>query len=241
MNTYSGEGVNALICALTDLQNTNIIYADGKIGKVLQCLAYYNEFRSTLAFCNQGFDYNAEKQKALTASGDRHVLRLPKHPKTLVAFVAQLLLEFDSKTLDLMRFVIDYFPDSSKQGSYLTFIDRVITPFKHAIVDFAVNGTGEEPIAIEREVDFAPDGLSQQTEYLIVNMYNNVRECGLSNEDRENLCVMIEGFAAALDARDSLMIRAIWLGLRGALHRERLCSKEIAEIDQQLRLYLVAK
>ena len=241
MNTYSGEGVNALVCALTDMQNTNIFYAEGKLKKVLQCLAYYGEFKSTLAFCNQGFDYNAEKKKALTVSGDRAVLRLPKHPKTLVALVAHLLLEFDAGTMDMIKFVIDYFPDNSQQGSYLTFIDRVITPFKHAIVDFAVNGTGDEPVAIEREVDFAPDGLSQQTEYLIVNMYNTVRECGLSNEERENFLVMIEGFAAALDARDSLMIRAIWLGLRGALLREMLCSKEVAEIDQQLRLYLVSK
>ncbi|MCM1306868.1 MAG: hypothetical protein NC037_05645 [Bacteroides sp.] len=241
MNTYSGEGVNALVCALTDMQNTNIIYADGKLGKVLQCLAYYGEFKSALAFCNQGFDYNAEKKKALTTSGNRAVLRLPKHPKTLVAFVVQLLLEFDAGTLDLMKFVIDYFPDNSKQGSYLTFFERVMTPFKHAIVDFAVNGVGDEPIAIEREVDFAPDGLSQQTEYLIVNMYNTVRECGLDSEERENFCVMIEGFAAALDARDSLMIRAIWLGLRGALRREKLCAKEIAEIDQLLRLYLVSR
>ena len=241
MNTYSGEGVNALVCALTDLQNTNIIYAEGKLTKVLQCLAFYGEFKSALAFCNQGFDYALEKSKALSTSGERSVLRLPKHPKALVAFVAHLLLEFDSGSMDLMKFVIDYFPDSSKQGSYLTFIERVITPFKHAIVDFAVNGVAEEPVAIEREVDFAPDGLSQQTEYLIVNMYNTVRECGLDSDERENFCIMIEGFAAALDARDSLMIRAIWLGLKGALQRAKLCAKDIAEIDQQLRLYLVAK
>lgn len=54
MNTYSGEGVNALVCALTDMQNTNIIYAEGKLTKVLQCLAFYGEFKSALAFCNQG-------------------------------------------------------------------------------------------------------------------------------------------------------------------------------------------
>lgn len=240
MNTYSGEGVNALVCALTELQNTNIIYAEKKLGKVLQCLAYYNEFKNALAFCNKGFDYNAEKQKALTVSGNRAVFRLPGSPKTLVAFVVRLLLEFDSGSLDLVRFVLDYFPDTSNQGSYLTFIERVITPFKHAIVDFAVNGVGDEPVAIEREVDFAPDGLSQQTEYLIVGMYNTVRECGLGAEERESFCVMIEGFAAALDARDSLMIRAIWLGLRGALQRENLCAREISEIDRQLRLYLVS-
>lgn len=240
MNTYSGEGVNALVCALTEMQNTNIIYADGKLTKVLQCLAFYPEFKKTLAFCNRGFDYSAEKSKALTASGERAVLRLPKHPKTLVAFVSNLLLEFDSGSLDLMKFVIDYFPDSSKQGSYLTFIERVITPFKHAIVDFAVNGVADEPVAIEREVDFAHEGLSQQTEYLIVNMYNTVRECGLDSTESENFCVMIEGFAAALDARDSLMIRAIWLGLKWALQHKKLCAKEIAEIDEQLRIYLVS-
>ena len=52
MNTYSGEGVNALVCALTDMQNTNIIYAEGKLTKVLQCLAFYGEFKSALAFCS---------------------------------------------------------------------------------------------------------------------------------------------------------------------------------------------
>lgn len=240
MNTYSGEGVNALVCALNEMQNTNIIYAESKLTKVLQCLAYYGEFKSTLAFCNQSFDYAAEKSKAFSSAGDRLIVRLPKHPKTLVAFVARLLLEFDGGSMDLMKFVIDYFPDTSKQGSYLTFFERIMTPFKHAIVDFAVNGVGDEPVAIEREVDFAPDGLSQQTEYLIVNMYNTVREGGLSNEESENFCIMIEGFAAALDARDSLMIRAIWFGLRGALQRAKLCAKEIDEIDQVLRLYLLS-
>jgi len=241
MSNYSGEGVNALVWALTDMQNTNIIYAEGKLIKVLQCLAYYNEFKNVLAFCNKGFDYDAEKRKALTVSGDRYVLRLPQHPQKLVAFVAKLLLEFDQGTMNMMKFVIDYFPDNSKQGSYLTFFERVITPFKHAIVDFVINGVADEPAPIEREVDFAPNGLSQQTEYLIVNMYNTVRECGLDNNAREDFCVMIEGFAAALDSRDLLMIKAIWLGLRGALERAKLCSKEVAEIDEVLRLYLVSK
>lgn len=232
--------MNALVCALTDMENTNIIYADGKLEKVLQCLAFYPEFKKTLSFCNRGFDYASEKAKAITVSGDRPVVRLPKHPKTLVAFVANLLLEFDRGTLDLMKFVIDYFPDTSKQGSYLTFFERVMTPFKHAVVDFAVNGVADEPVAVEREVDFAHEGLSQQTEYLIVNMYNTVRECGLDVTESEKFCVMIEGFAAALDARDSLMIRAIWLGLKSALDSAKLCKKECEQMDEAIRLYLVS-
>lgn len=238
---YTGEGVNALVWALTDMQNTNIIYAVDKLETVLKCLAYYSEFKTVLTFCNKGFDFEAEKSKAMTFTGERHVFRLPKNPQKLVAFVAALLLEFDENKMDMMKFVIDYFPDSSKQGSYLTFFERVMTPFKHAIVDFVINGIANDPAPVDREVDFAPDGLSQQTEYLIVNMYNTVRECGLSNAESENFCVMIEGFAAALDARDRLMIKAIWIGLKGALNRAKLCAKEVSEMDEQLRLYLVSR
>ena len=53
--------------------------------------------------------------------------------------------------------------------------------------------------------------------------------------------VMLEGFAAALDARDSLMIKAIWLGLRKALTAQRLCKKEVEKVDEVLRMYLVTK
>ena len=238
---YSGEGVNALVWALTDMQNTNIIYAEGKLVKVLQCLAYYPEFKTVLAYCNKGFDYEAEKSKALVFTGERNIFRLPQRPEKIVALVARLLLDFDSKSIDFMKFVIDYFPDNSKQGSYLTFFERVVTPFKHALVDFVVSGTGNEPTPVEREVDFAPDGLSQQTEYLIVNMYNAARESGLASDESENFCVMIEGFAAALDSRDMLMIKAIWIGLRGALNRAKLCAKEVAAVDELLRLYLVSR
>ena len=52
---------------------------------------------------------------------------------------------------------------------------------------------------------------------------------------------MLEGFSAALDARDTLMIKALWLGVRKALSALGLCEKEIASMDELLRLYLVSK
>ena len=60
-------------------------------------------------------------------------------------------------------------------------------------------------------------------------------------DERKEFAVMLEGFSVALDSRDSLMIRAIWLGLRRALADEKLCLKDIEKVDESLRLYLVSK
>lgn len=236
-----GEAVRAFVCALDDMQNANIVYVDIKLSRVLRCLAFYKEFRGVLAYCNRGFDYQAEKRRALTEVGESPVLRLPKSAKGLVAFVASLLMEFDQDKMNIVLFASTYFPDISKQESYRTFFERVIVPFKLALVEFVVNGIAEEPEIVERTVEFASNGLSQQTEYLIVNMYEAVQTASIDDDRRADLLLMIEGFAAALDARDTLMIRAVWLGLKGALDEVDLCRKEILEIDETLRLFLVAK
>ena len=237
---YTSEGVQAFICALDDLQKSNVMYAGFKLTRVLKCLAFYNEFRGVLAYCNRSFDYEAEKSKAFAKSGDADVLRLPKSSKGLVAFVANLLLEFDKGSLDIIKFSCTYFPDISMQESYKRFIEMVVVPFKLALVEFVVNGIAEQPEVVERTVEFAHNGLNQQTEYLIVNMYEAVQGASLEDDTRADLLVMIEGFAAALDARDALMIKAIWIGLKNILSEVGLCRKEISELDDTLRMFLVS-
>lgn len=45
---YNGEGVHALVCAVEDLESSNLIFIDRKLKPLLKCLAYYPEFRSVL-------------------------------------------------------------------------------------------------------------------------------------------------------------------------------------------------
>ena len=68
-----------------------------------------------------------------------------------------------------------------------------------------------------------------------------VNEASLNETDRQDLLLMLEGFSAALDTRDTLMIKAVWLGVKKALAALKMCSKEIAAVDELLRLYLVSK
>ena len=68
-----------------------------------------------------------------------------------------------------------------------------------------------------------------------------VEEAALAEADRNDLRTILEGYSAALDSRDTLMIKAVWLGARRVLASLRLCPKESAEMDELLRMYLVSK
>lgn len=238
---YRGEGIEALVAALDDLQNASLIMTDKKIKAVLKCLAYYDEFRTVLTYCNKGFDYSAEKKKALSKAGDYRVLRLPKTPKALVAFVAGLLVEFDDGTEDFLTFCGEYFPAVSRQDSLEECYQGLFEPFKLALVSLVVEGVKEEVPMVERTVEFAANGLQEQTEYLLVALVRQVNEASLNETDRKDLLVMLEGFSAALDTRDTLMIKAVWLGVKRALASLKMCAKEIAAVGELLRLYLVSK
>lgn len=238
---YTGEGIEALVAALDDLQNAGLIMADKKIKAVLKCLAYYDEFRTVLAYCSDGFDYAAEKRKALQKAGDYHVLRLPKNAKTLVPLVAGLLVEFDDGAEDFISFCATYYPAADRQGSMTACCADMLERFKLDIVSLVVEGVKEDAPLAPRTVEFAQDGLQKQTEYLLVAMVRAVDDGSLSEEDRKDLLTMLEGYSAALDTRDTLMIKAVWLGVKRALASLKMCAKEIAAMDELLRLYLVSK
>ncbi len=238
---YDKEGVQALVCAIEDVRNANLIFVDKKLRNVLKCLAYYEEFRTVLTYCNKNFDYESEKRRALTTLGDSNILRLPKNQKTLVALVANMLVEFDAGVMDILSFATSFFPAETKQESFDALCVKLLEPFKLAIVNYVVEGIREEAPEISHTVEFAPSGLTEQVEYLLVNMAKAVQIADLSDDERKDLSVMLEGFSVALDARDSLMIKAIWLGLKRSLAGDNLCAKEIEKVDETLRLYLVTK
>lgn len=238
---YRGEGVAALVSITDDMQTANLIMVDKKVKDLLRCLAYYDEFRTVLQCVNRGFDYQAEKRKAMQKVGDYNVLRLPKSEKTLVALVSNMLVEFDNGKMDIIAFASVYFPATTNQESYEEFVAGVIDPFKLALVSLVVGGIEEETPLVERTVEFAPSGLGTQTQSLLIALVNSVNEAQLDAETRAELLLILEGFAAALDSRDSLIIKSIWLGLRRTLSSLRICEREIARMNEVMLMYLMQK
>ncbi len=238
---YNGEGIEALVSVMEDLHGASLIMVDKKLKSLLRCLAFYSEFRQTLTLCNQNFDYETEKKRAFVNINDRHLLRLPKLKKTMVALVSGMLVDFDSGLMDVVTFAGQYYPAASKQESYQLFYEKVLEPFKLALVDMVVSGVEDEAPEPERIIEFASQGLQKQTEYLLIAFVKAVQETNVDDGIRAELMLMLEGYAVALDSRDTLMIRAMWLGVKNALASSKLCPREIDKMDETLKLFLVVK
>ena len=238
---YNGEGVAALVSITDELQTVNLILADKKVKELLKCLAFYPEFRRVLGIVNQNFDYQAEKRKALQRVGEFNVLRLPKGEKQLVALVSNMLVEMDAGTMDLLSFSRNYYPATTGAESLEQFVTAVIEPFKFALVNMVVNGIKEEQVLVERTIDFAPSGMGEEVKNILVAIVKAVNETQASPIVRNELLLMLEGFAASLDNRDVLMIKAIWTGLKKYLATAKICAREIEKTDELLALYLATK
>lgn len=242
MPAYNGEGVNALVCAVDDLKKSGMLFVDKNLSQLMKCLAFYPEFRDALVACNKNFDYGVEKSIAIGTMGELKYLRLPKDNKKLIALVANLLLEFDAGALDIMTFAKTYYPSNSMQQSFALLIEKVVEPFKLALVDAVLNGVAADVVNVERTVSFASEGVASSLQGSLEKMVDEVRASNaIGPAEREDFICMLEGFAAALDLKDALLIRAIWLGLRRALASARLCRNSIPIVDDTLRLYLVVK
>ena len=238
---YNGEGVAALVSITDELQTVNLILADKKVKELLKCLAFYPEFRRVLGIVNQNFDYQAEKRKALQRVGEFNVLRLPKGEKQLVALVSNMLVEMDAGTMDLLSFSRNYYPATTGAESLEQFVTAVIEPFKFALVNMVVNGIKEEQVLVERTIDFAPSGMGEEVKNILVAIVKAVNETQTNSAVRNELLLMLEGFAASLDNRDVLMIKAIWTGLKKYLATAKICAREIEKTDELLALYLATK
>ncbi len=234
------ESLDNLQSVFAEMQKSSIIFADKKIKNILKCLAFYDEFKEVLAYANMGFNFDQEKQKAKDGFQDTGKLRIPKGDKNIVAFVSNLLLDFDNGEEDFIAFSAKYFSGADRQECCNLCFDSLFKPFlssfktlvKDGVVDVTHNA---------KSIEFAPDGLKNQTEYIFVEFVKAVQNSPYSADERNELLFILEGFAGAFDSRDTLIIRAMWLAVRRILKDKKLCKKEIALMDETLKLYLLLK
>ena len=136
---YNGEGIEALAALIEEMKRTSIILLDKKVKELLKLLAYYSEFREVLTEVNKNYVHEDGKRRALVTFVGRDVIKVPTDNKELVAFVSNLLVEFDSGAEDIMDFASRYFPSESTQASIALFMKELMDPFKKAIAYLVVN------------------------------------------------------------------------------------------------------
>lgn len=135
--TTKNEGIINFINACNDLVNGKFILADIKISKILKAISQSTEIYNLIAESMINYDFDAEFEKAVVKNEQGvEKFELPDNIEKLIPLVFCLLVEIDSKRINLNDFIKAQFPLVNNQNEeYLAFAKTIIIPFRNAIAE----------------------------------------------------------------------------------------------------------
>ena len=121
-----------------EVMQSKFIIADTKIGELLKAIVTSDLLYAFFRDITKDFDYDAAQRKYMNyypeGTTNKRKLLFPEDPAERLAFVFCLLVDFDSKRIDLGDFLQEYFyEDGSVYGSFYAFSNQVIKPFRNAV------------------------------------------------------------------------------------------------------------
>lgn len=239
----SGEALNALETQYKNLISSKFILYNIPMKGFLRCLAYYEEFNTVINKYKQNFDYKKELYKCTMEFNGVKTFTLPTIHSKIIPLVVCLLLDFDEGVINFPQFVLDYFPSASHNQSYYAFCDTIITPFYEAMRAVCsgeeVKPQDDEITIADKQITIVNGGLFEQTEYLAQRLYDAVKKSNLSDADREDCKIVIEGFLLATESCDSRRIKASWIGMKNTLKVVKAMQNNLTKIEDLLNFYMV--
>lgn len=227
------QQLRAFLDAGEDLINGKYILADIKIVNLLKAIASSETLVALFKNSLIDFDYEGAKKKYLVQnkyfSGDRGEFVSPTSAKDLLAFTFNLLMDFDSKRLNLSDFLSKYFfEDGSFSASYSTFVNVVMRPFVNTVkklIDSVIEGKIQDPLEAitqeeermakekeeaelqakkERELSQKVYGESVKTvKQILLDDKTKIKKKKLAQDEMDQMILVIDKLANAVDNADA--------------------------------------
>jgi len=148
------EELDAFIERADELVNSKYILADIKLANLLKAIASSDTLIALFKNCLTDFDYYQAQNKYLIKnkfiSNDKGEFILPPNSRELLAFIFNVLVDIDSKRIDLAQFLNKYFyVDGSFSASYDAFVTAMVKPFKNSVkmlMDSVIEGKLQNPV-----------------------------------------------------------------------------------------------
>ncbi len=137
-----------------DFITSSYILADVKIVGLLKAVAQSETLLAIFKNCLSGFDYAAAQKKYLAKnkylSEEKGEFVLPPTSRELLAFVFNILVDLDARSLDLAAFINKYFyVDGSFSAAYAAFITQMVKPFCASVISImqgVIDGSVQDPV-----------------------------------------------------------------------------------------------
>lgn len=137
-----------------ELIDSKYILADIKIVNLLKSIAGSDTLIALFKNCLTDFDYEQAQKRYLVKSPylseDKGEFVLPPNSREMLAFIFNVLVDIDSKRIDMGAFISKYFyVDGSFSSGYDAFITSMIKPFKNSVkmlMESVIDGKLQDPV-----------------------------------------------------------------------------------------------
>ena len=226
------QQLNAFLTAGNDLIQSKYILADIKIANLLKTIAQSETLMALFKNCLTDFDYQSAKKKYIVKSpylsNDKYDFVLPDNSKDLLAFIFNVLMELDSKEVEISDFLDKYFyEDGSYSSGYLAFMNGMIRPFCNSVkvlMESVIEGKIQDPVealtqaekqrALEREIEEKQAQKNQELskkiygenilaiKKILVDDKTKIKESKKKDAIKQDVGLIIDMLANALDSED---------------------------------------
>lgn len=242
------EELNLFLTKADELIESQYILVDVKIVGLLKAIASSETLIAIFKNCLSDFNVNEAEKKYLVKSpylsDNKGEFLLPSNSKELLAFVFHILMELDSKNINLSEFISKYFyEDGSTSAGYSAFITKMIKPFRNtvkALMESVIDGKVQDPILAlmeeearrleeeeqerireqkEKEIAKKTYGESiKAIKNLLLTDKTKVKESRLKEDEKEEIILAIDMLANVVESSD-----------KDALIYAHICYKYIAK------------
>lgn len=226
--------------AINSFYTARLIIVERNIGRLLELIASTPELYGVIAECAKSANYQAEYKKAVSRDGVGGYFNLPANRRQLISLITGLLYEFDNKTLSIVDFVTGYFPGETSHESYLTFCEKVITPYAEAFRYMLEGEPGEISGVLSEELSIIPfpDKAKEDADFWLRSLLDIiVGDNSISESERREIVTMIKGLLYVLDTRNPMLIKIVWIGLKNTVGGRKVGFREMKETEMVLMSY----
>lgn len=224
--------------------SSKLILSTQPLQDLLKLLASEKDIFAMIESSAKDFDFNEEFSNAQIQTSTGTVLRLPKSPKALVAFVTTLLYSFDNGSINVLDFLEKFYPtEEGVKGSFPIMCKAIIIPFRDTMISM-LRGEAEE---IEEEIEevqekasAVPDGAVAQGGRALRALAKTILEDrALTSQEKNDLLTVTDGALHALEIRDAKLVKSFLIALGYLVEDVKGASARLKDFESSLKLYLV--
>lgn len=228
---------------IDELISSSYILSDKKLTDLMRSISSSKLFYTLFEFCTEDFDYEDAFQKAFV-KGDGYgngKFILPSDQKTQIALIFCLLYKINTKELDFLNVLDDYFFVNNYNESYRNFTMQVLWPFRSVVLK-TVETMAEDDAVLAREPVVVKKGkcsIKEKDVKEIISLLDESRsvilQYHMESAQKAELIDLYSNFKDSLYDSEPSKIRLAFLGYKYATLFHRKLDNTFYRIQSLLK------